>query len=136
MDSEHFQLSTAKACFTHVSHPQQAADAFGLIAANLEHAQITRELAAELGVTETEPINRLAPPELALDSKRVRRRQGLNLQDIINAEVPYRIYAKPYKDLVNKISRDGEHSEVEQSVLMATNEYLKGLQIMDTISRD
>lgn len=131
MESQHFQLETAIKILAQLE-PGEAGAVYSLLVE--KYSEIAGSLSDVVG--SPTPIDSDAPAALALEAKRVGRRRNVALEDIINAEVPYRIYAKPYKALQAKIAKQDDLNEIEVAVLEATYEHLLGLEILKKFTQD
>lgn len=126
IESNHFAESTAIKLLQSEDDPRHAIEIFREI--NTKYPQIASSLWG--GVERPTPDSAEAPADLALEVKRVGRRKGTSLRTIVEAEIPYRIFAKPYKALQAKIAKGGDHVEIDQAILDATNDYLMGVQLL------
>lgn len=123
--SKHFEFNTVFKVMKNLL-PREAVITLRVISE--EHPEIAQTIRET--IEKPSPLLEDAPAELALEAKRVGRRRNISLEDIIEAEVPYRIFAKPYDALKTKVMKQGDLNEIEKAVLVATDEHLRGLEIL------
>lgn len=129
LESQHFHLQTAVKVFARLE-AGEATEVYNQIAER--HPGVAGNIRVKL--LNPEPIDSDASADLALEAKRVGRRRNTTLEDIIDAEVPYRIYRKPYEALRDKIAKQGDMNEIEVAVLEATDKHLLGMEILKRVS--